>query len=252
MTKSAAKPAAKPAKVAKTPPAPPADSEISTSLHAGDQPPLLGRTTLRWSEIAPDPDNPRKHFDEEALDELAVSIAQDGLLQNLLVRTAAQVDGRIVHRLVAGERRWRAIGRAIDKGLIEEPTFRIPVDVRDLTDEQAAFLSLLENMARKDLKPLEEARHFRLLIDTHGQTTATIAEKTGFTQRFVQQRLQLLELKPGDMESLDAGNINIEEARRRIAGYPKPIEISALARVVFLEVAHRIARAKGNFWTKVE
>jgi ParB/RepB/Spo0J family partition protein len=251
MPKAAATPAKKPAR-AKAHPIPDApESRTTRDFHISGPdtaPPAYaeGRQMIAYADIQADPNNPRKHFDADALDELAASIAKDGLLQNLLVRPVT-VDGLTVVRLVAGERRWRAVGRAVAMDLLAADV-QVPVDLRFLTDEQAAYLALLENMARKDLKPIEEARHFKLLVDQHGATTASIAERTGFTQRFVQKRLQLLDLNTKDMAAFEAGDLPLEEAFRRLSNYPKPLEISPAAWLVWLEIyAKAIAEPASDY-----
>jgi ParB/RepB/Spo0J family partition protein len=211
-------------------------NDVRGAAMTGDAP--EGFVWLTHAEIRPDPNNARKLFDEESLGELADSMAAKGLLQKPAVRL---IDGEAGAQLVAGERRWRAWGLLIERG-------DWPADHRELCavvegdDAHADEAGLIENLQRADLKPLEEARGFKRLMDVHGHTTATIAEKVRFTQRFVQQRLQLLDLKPRDMEALEEGKINIEEARRRIANYPKPLELTPEQLLVFLETADRHAR----------
>lgn len=168
--------------------------------------------------IVPDGLNPRKSFDEEALDELAASILADGQLQNLVVRPAEPMEnyGQPMHRLVAGERRWRAIGRLIQQGKLPADTTARCL-VISIDDKAHARLALIENLQRRDLSPLDEARGFQRLIDDYGYTTDSIAEDVKFTQRFVQQRLQLMQLTEADQILLEKGQISIEEARRRVA-----------------------------------
>ena len=114
--------------------------------------------TLRISEIEPNRSQPRKQFDEESLAELSESIAQHGVLQPLLVRP--MTDG--TYQLVAGERRWRAARMA---GLTE-----VPVVIREMTDRQASELSLIENLQREDLNPMEEALGYKTLMGNYGLT----------------------------------------------------------------------------------
>lgn len=197
-----------------------------------------GFVWLTLTQIEEDPNNARISFDEDDIGELADSMAAKGLLQKPAVR-AARDDGK--HRLVAGARRVRAWAMLVQRGTW-------PADHRELCpvvqgdDAHAEEAGLIENLQRKDLKPLEEAAGFRRLIDAHGHTTTTIAEKIGFTPRMVQQRLQLLQLKPADTKDLASGKITLEEARRRVAAYPKPLELSPELLLVFLEVADRAAR----------
>lgn len=118
-----------------------------------------GRTvTLPIGEIVPNRAQPRKQFDDEALAELAESIASHGVLQPLLVRPLT--DGS--YQLVAGERRWRASRMA---GLAE-----VPVVVREMSDREAAELALIENLQREDLNPMEEAQGYQTLMEAYGLT----------------------------------------------------------------------------------
>ena len=111
-----------------------------------------GAVSVKISEIEPTRDQPRKEFDSEALSELADSISQHGVLQPLLLRPLLTGG----YRIVAGERRWRAARMA---GLDE-----VPVLVKEVTDEQAAALALIENLQREDLDPIEEAEGCQQLI----------------------------------------------------------------------------------------
>lgn len=113
---------------------------------------------LKIMDIEPNRDQPRKDFDDESLQELTDSIAKYGVLQPLLVRPI----GDNGYQLIAGERRWRAARLA---GLTE-----VPVVVREMTDEEAAALALIENLQREDLNPVEEAFGFRKLMDDFGLT----------------------------------------------------------------------------------
>lgn len=205
--------------------------------------------------IVPDLLNPRKHFDEEAIAELAATLLADGQLQNLVVRPAAPMENysQDMHRLVAGERRWRAAALLIKRGdWPADATMRCLV--RDIDDETHARLALIENLQRKDLRPLDEARAFKRLVDDHGYTTAKLSEEIKFTQRFVQQRLQLLELSEVDQERLEAGKITIEQARQIIANRPEPVEISPVEVLALVELLYKAnADSPGlNEWLKTE
>ena len=113
---------------------------------------------LKLNDIEPNREQPRKSFDEEALEELANSISTHGVIQPLLVRPLA--DGG--YQLIAGERRWRASRMA---GLTE-----VPVVIREMSDSEAMELALVENLQREDLNPIEEAQGLALLMETYGLT----------------------------------------------------------------------------------
>lgn len=208
--------------------------------------PVEGMRALVHRQIKVGGANPRKHFDEESLAALADNIAEHGLLENLVVRPTP--DDPDTFELVAGERRWRAIGLLIEA---ERWGAATPIHclVKSLDDGQHRALALIENLQRKDLRPLEEAAALKDLIDLTGASTADVAVQIGFTQRFVQQRLQLLELGEADRQRLNDGKINIEEARRILANRPEPIVLSPEARLLFLELAHR--NSDGKYWDAI-
>lgn len=205
-----------------------------------------GPAQLLHTQLVPSPLNPRKTFDEEGLAELAASLAEHGLMQNLVVRP--KPDEPYAYWIVAGERRWRAVGLAIASGQWPESR-RIPVQVRHMSDGEHAALALIENLQRRDLKPLEEAEGLKALMDATGEGTADIAQKIGFTQRYVQQRLQLLELAEDQKAQLNEGKLTIEAARQWLAARPKPIEISDADALEFLEISHHLAGvSNGVIW----
>ncbi|MDI6852979.1 MAG: ParB/RepB/Spo0J family partition protein [Deltaproteobacteria bacterium] len=151
------------------------------------------------SLIYPNPDQPRKFFPREALEELALSIKEQGLIEPLVV---APRDGRFM--LIAGERRWRAAHLA---GLEN-----VPVRVLEADDQQVAEMALVENIQRQDLTPLEEARAFQSMIDS-GYTHEELAQKLGFKQVWrVDERLSLLKLAPKLQEALVQGIISPSQA----------------------------------------
>ena len=157
--------------------------------------------TLPLREIEPDPDQPRKTFDDETLGELAASIAEHGLLQPIAVRP----HGLGNYLIVAGERRWRACRMA---GLNE-----VPVIVKDVTDEQAMELALVENLQREDLDPVEEAMGIRELMTRCDLTQEQAAQKLGKSRSALANSLRLLNLPESVLELLKGGFINIGHAK---------------------------------------
>ena len=140
-------------------------------------------STLPLREIEPDPAQPRKQFDDDALNQLADSITENGLLQPIAVRPKKLGTGYII---IAGERRWRAARLA---GLDE-----VPVIIKDVSDEQAAALALIENLQREDLNPIEVAEGCHQLIEKYGLTQETAAKKLGKSRSSVTNSLRLLAL----------------------------------------------------------
>jgi ParB family chromosome partitioning protein len=159
------------------------------------------RTTLLVSEIAPNPSQPRRHFEEEALAALADSIARHGLLQPLVVRRTASGG----YELIAGERRLRAASRA---GLTE-----VPVVVRETASADRLELALIENLQRADLSPLEEAEAYRRLMDEHGLTQEEIARRVGKSRPAVANALRLLTLPEAVRTQVESGELSAGHAR---------------------------------------
>ena len=159
-------------------------------------------STLPLREIEPDPEQPRKRFDEDALNQLADSITENGLLQPIAVRPKKVGTGYII---IAGERRWRAARLA---GLDE-----VPVIIKDVTDEQAAALALIENLQREDLDPIEVAEGCRQLIDKYGLTQESAAKKLGKSRSAVTNSLRLLALPEDVRRMVSAGKLSFGHAK---------------------------------------
>src|SRR5262245_6468328 len=152
------------------------------------------------AEITPNPHQPRVHFDEETLGELAASIAQLGVLQPVLVRP---IPGG--YQLIAGERRWRAAQRA---GLAT-----VPAVVRDSDDVSAVEQALVENLHRDDLTPLEEAAAFQQLIEDFELTHDEVARRVGKSRSAITNTLRLLGLPPAVQHLLADGRLSAGHAR---------------------------------------
>jgi len=147
------------------------------------------------------PQQPRKHFDEAELNELASSIRTHGVLQPILVRPIA--DGR--YEIVAGERRWRAAQRA---GL-----HSIPAVIRELNEVEVLEIAIVENVQRTDLNPIEEAQGFQALIDRFGRTQEEIAEAVGKSRPHIANMLRLLKLPEDLQEMVRDGRLSAGHAR---------------------------------------
>ena len=165
--------------------------------------------TLPLREIEPDPGQPRKTFDDETLAELSASIAEHGLLQPIAVRPKPSGG----YLIVAGERRWRASRMA---GLTE-----VPIIVKDVTDEQAMELALVENLQREDLDPVEEAAGIRELMTRCDLTQEQAARKLGKSRSALANSLRLLSLPETVLELLKSGFITIGHAKV-VLGLPTP------------------------------
>lgn len=160
--------------------------------------------------IGRNPNNPRRNFDPEDLQDLASSIAQHGIVQPVVVRSRGQ--GR--YEIIAGERRWRAAQQA---GLVE-----IPVIIRDVDDRTALELAIVENVQRSDLNPLEEAMGYEQLIAEHGYTQNDLGDIIGKSRSHVANSLRLLKL-PGPVRELLAGGQLSSGHARAIATTSDPV-----------------------------
>ncbi len=161
--------------------------------------------------LEPNPDQPRKRFNEADLDELAESIADKGLLQPLLVRPLPGPDER--YQIVAGERRWRAAQRA--------RLHEVPAIVRELTDRETLEIAIVENVQRSDLNPVDEARALKQLVESFGHTQEDVARAVGKSRAHVANMLRLLALPKGVLEKLETGQLSAGHARA-VATAPDP------------------------------
>ena len=193
-----------------------------------------GAVKVKLIEIEPNRDQPRKVFDETALNDLADSISQHGVLQPLLVRPMA--DGG--YQLVAGERRWRASRLA---GLTE-----VPVVIKDLTDAQVAELALVENLQRENLNPMETANAFKELGDKFGYTQEEISKIVGCSRSAVANALRLLTLADEVQALVSNGELSQGHAKAILSVEDKDYQ-TELAKLVVKEglsvrEAERLAR----------
>ena len=175
-----------------------------------------GLMNIPIADIEPLPGQPRTHFDSDALDELAASIAQRGVIQPIIVTPRGS--GR--YRLVAGERRWRAAQRA--------RLHQIPAIVRDLDQREVLALALIENLQREDLNPLEEARAYQKLADEEGMTQAEIAGLVDKSRSHVANLQRLLALPADVLDLLASGSLSMGHARA-LVGHEEASQIAARA-----------------------
>lgn len=163
-----------------------------------------GLASLAVSAIEPHPEQPRRRFDEAALEELAASIAARGVIQPVIVRPLG--NGR--YQLVAGERRWRAAQKA--------RLHEIPALVRELTEREVMALALIENLQRQDLNPVEEARAYDRLANAEGMTQAEIARMVDKSRSHVANLQRLLGLPGPVLDMVEAGDLSMGHARALI------------------------------------
>ena len=183
-----------------------------------------GASTLRLSEIEPNKGQPRKTFDKEALQQLADSISEHGVIQPLIVRSMPNGG----YQIIAGERRWRAAKMA---GLSE-----IPAVIRDdLTEEQAMQIAMIENLQRENLNPIEEALGYKELLDKTGITQDRLAKALGKARTSITNSLGLLTMPNAVQELLRNGSLSVGHCKAL-----KKIKDEA----VMIELAHKTAEGE--------
>lgn len=189
-----------------------------------------GVRDVEIGRIRPNPNQPRKRFDEASLSELASSIRERGVLQPILVR--AVDDG---YEIIAGERRWRAAQQA--------RLHKIPALVRVLSDAVTAEIALIENIQREDLNAIEEAEGYRQLIATYSHTQDEVAKLVGKSRSHVANLLRLLDLPADVRDMLLRGDISMGHARA-IIGAEDPVSLAKqiVAEGLSVRQAERIAR----------
>ena len=178
-----------------------AEGQGFESLFADNSTPVKQTTELRLSQIVPNRDQPRKTFDEQALNELSDSIKKHGLIQPLLVKPLSTGG----YQIIAGERRWRACRLA---GLE-----KVPVIIRELDDAETMEIALIENLQREDLNPVEEALGYKTLIETFSMTQEQVASRVGKSRPAVANALRLLALGEDELTALKNGEITQGHAR---------------------------------------
>jgi len=179
-----------------------------------------GVVTLRLSEIKPNHEQPRKHFDEQALIELADSIREHGVLQPLIVRP--MLGGE--YQLIAGERRYRAAMMA--------EVSSVPVVIREFSDIEAMEVALIENLQRRDLNPIEEGEGYKALAEQFSLTQAEIAKRVSKSRSAVANAMRLVELPDEVKKAVSDGSLSMGHARALLALQETEQICSAAAEVV--------------------
>jgi ParB family chromosome partitioning protein len=192
-----------------------------------------GLAHLPVAAIEPHPDQPRRHFDEDALAELAVSIGKRGVLQPVIVRPLGE--GR--YQLVAGERRWRAAQKA--------QLHEMPALVRELEEQDVMAIALIENIQREDLNPVEEGRAYERLAET--LPPSSIASLVGKSRSHVVNLQRLLALPPAVLEHLETGRLSMGHARALI-GHPDAEALAdrAVAESLSVREVEKLGRKGGT------
>jgi len=173
-----------------------------------------GAAEIPIEAIRPNPSQPRRHFDDAELEELAQSIREKGVLQPILLRPAVFAGE---FQIVAGERRWRAAQRAGVR--------TIPAVVRSLSDAEVLEIAIVENVQRADLSPIDEAEGYRALIETFGRTQAQVADTVGKSRVHVTNALRLLQL-PDEVQAMVRGGRLTAGHARSLVGAPNAARLA--------------------------
>lgn len=195
---------------------------------------------LALSQVVPGKLQPRKFFDDTALNELAVSIRKQGIIQPLLVRILPGMPQR--YEIIAGERRWRAARMA---GLTE-----VPVIVTEYSDKEAMTVALVENLQREDLNPIEEAEAILALRDTCKLSQEELAEQLGKSRSAIANALRLLQLPSAIKEALAKGDISAGHARALLAVSDPSLQEQLYAVILSHQLSVREAENAADFCKK--
>ncbi len=197
-------------------------------------PPVRPDRLLPIEALRPNPDQPRRTFDEGALEELANSIRAKGVIQPLIVRPDPR--DRAAFEIVAGERRWRASQKA---GLAE-----VPVIVRDYDDRELLEIAIIENIQRDDLNPIDEGAAYRSLIERFGHTQEQVAGALGKSRSHVANQMRLLQL-PKEIQEMVADRTITAGHARPLIGHPRAVDLARriAERGLSARDAERIAKA---------
>ena len=192
-----------------------------------------GERMIAIDRIFPNPDQPRRRFDENAMAELARSIAEKGIIQPLILRPHPARDGEF--EIVAGERRWRAAQIA--------QRHDVPAIVRAFDDVEVLEVAIIENIQRADLNPIEEARGYRNLIDRFGHTQEKVAEALGKSRSHIANSMRLLGLPEEVLTFVERGDLSAGHARAMITA-PDPLTLAreVIAKGLSVRDTERLAR----------
>lgn len=181
------------------------------------------------TRIKPNPEQPRTRFEDKALNDLADSIAANGIVQPIVVRST----GDDSYQIVAGERRWRAAQRAGLK--------KVPVVFKEIEDDKVLEIALIENIQRQDLNPIEEAAAYRKLIDSIGLTQEQVSERVGKERSLIATSLRLLKLPPEVQQLVEEGKLSAGHGRALLLTEDKAIQIRMARAIIEKQMSVREA-----------
>ena len=195
--------------------------------------PRAGETAIGIDRISPNPGQPRRAFADSALDELAASIREKGIIQPLILRKDPRDPNR--YEIVAGERRWRAAQRA--------QLHQVPAIVRDLDDAEVLEIAIVENIQRADLNAMEEASGYRQLMERFGHTQQALAQALGKSRSHVANLLRLLALPKAVQEMVRSGELSAGHARALVtAADPEALARRIVAKGLSVRQAEALAQ----------
>lgn len=184
-------------------------SDVNTPPSSGSAMSTAGERTLPIDQVYPNPDQPRRTFDDQALEDLTASIAEKGIIQPLIVRAKASRNG--THEIVAGERRWRAAQRA--------KLHEVPVIVREFDDLEVLEVAIIENIQRSDLNAIDEAAGYKQLMEKFGRTQDEMGKALGKSRSHIANSVRLLTLPDTVQSFLADGRLSAGHARA-LVGHP--------------------------------
>lgn len=191
-------------------------ADVPKQSDPSDTRPTAPERSLPIDRIYPNPDQPRRSFEEDALNDLAASIAEKGIIQPLIVRARQSDQG--THEIVAGERRWRAAQRA--------KIHEVPVIIRDFDDVEVLEVAIIENIQRSDLNPIDEAAGYSQLMEKFGRTQEEMGKALGKSRSHIANLVRLLSLPASVQALVTDGRLSAGHARA-LVGHPNADELAA-------------------------
>lgn len=191
-------------------------SDVTTASERSTDKTLASERVIPVDQIYPNPDQPRRTFDEQALDDLTASISEKGVIQPLIVRLKDSPNGK--YEIVAGERRWRAAQRA--------QLHEVPVLVRDFNDVEVLEVAIVENIQRSDLNAIDEAAGYKQLMEKFGRTQEEMGKALGKSRSHIANAVRLLTLPNSVQAFLENGRLSAGHARALI-GHPDADALAA-------------------------
>ncbi len=211
-------------------------SDVTDSA-SGDQSAVQPDLLVPIERVKPNPDQPRRHFDQTRLDDLAASIKEKGIIQPLIVRPRPGVEGE--YEIVAGERRWRAAQQA--------QLHRIPVLVREMNDTEVLEVAIIENIQRADLDPVEEAAGYTQLMEKFGHTQEKLAAALGKSRSHIANTMRLLQLPDSVQKLLSEGKLSAGHARALItAENPHELALQIVKKDLSVRATEKLVKAAGE------